>query len=450
MMVNSTTHSTRPPFFYGWIIVATAFMINVVAAPMNAVVVAFFISPISDDLGIGRSTVAWALTFRIAVAGLAAPFMGPLIDNYGARWLGTVAGIYTGITLIGLYFVDSVWSLYLMFALSGLMGFGAPGGSLLISVPVAKWFVVKRGRAMAIAIAGAPLGTVIGIFVAQMLIDNVGWRGAWLVFGVGVWGVMVPLFAIFMRRIPEDLGLHPDGAVTEVTTNSQGKSKLLEFQDASKREVDWPLRLVLRAPVMWMLVVAFGINQFVGSGTLVHRVGSFEAEGLSDSLIGVGIAVEPLTFLVMALLFGLIIERAVPRLIGALGLTLMVISVLPMLFFVDGQTYFIFIHSVLWGAGAGAGMNFMNVVWPSYFGRKHLGSIRGFILPITIITGGLGPPMFGYIIDSWGGYTMAWSLTVVSLTVAGGLYLFARPPKLKEVSVDTGGDDVDGRSLETN
>ena len=330
------------------------------------------------------------------------------------------------------------------------MGFGAPGGSLLISVPVAKWFVVKRGRAMAIAIAGAPLGTVIGIFAAQMLIDDVGWRGAWLGFGVGVWGVMVPLFAIFMRRIPEDQGLRPDGAITEVSTALQGKTGLPEPQGASKGEVDWPLRNVLRAPTMWMLVVAFGINQFVGSGTLVHRVGSFEADGLSDGLIGVGIAVEPLTFVVMALVFGMVIERAVPRFIGAFGLTLMIISVLPMLFFVDGQNYFIFIHSVLWGAGAGAGMNFMNVVWPSYFGRKHLGSIRGFILPITIIAGGLGPPIFGYIIDSWGGYSAAWTLTVISLVVAGSLYLFARPPSLTEVSVGTLDDGGDGQSLETN
>jgi len=45
---------------------------------------------------------------------------------------------------------------------------------------------------------------------------------------------------------------------------------------------------------------------------------------------------------------------------------------------------------------------------------------------------------------------MAWSLTVVSLIVAGSLYLFARPPKLKEVSVGTIGDGVDGRPLETN
>lgn len=183
---------------------------------------------------------------------------------------------------------------------------------------------------------------------------------------------------------------------------------------------------------MWMLVVAFGINQFVGSGTLLHRVGSFEADGLSDRMVSVGIAVEPLTFLVMALVFGMVIERAVPRFIGALGLTFMSISILPMLFFIDGQDYFIFIHSIMWGMGAGAGMNFMNVVWPSYFGRKHLGAIRGFILPITILAGGLGAPMYGYIIDHLGGYTMAWSVTLISMMAAGTLYLFARPPQLRD------------------
>ncbi len=417
-----------PHFFYGWVVVATAFLVNVVAAPMNAVVVAFFVGPLSEDLGVSRSAIAWALTFRIAVAGLTGPFMGPLIDKYGSRWLGAIAGVYTGATLIGLYFVDSIWILYLMFGLSGLMGFGAPGGSLLITVPVAKWFVIRRGRAMAIATAGAPLGTVAGIFIAQALIHSIGWRGAWVVFGLGLWAVMVPLFAVFMRRTPEDLGLKPDGAVEEPSSDNVS----VGGHATVSQEVDWPLRTVLRTRVMWMLVVAFGINQFVGSGTLLHRVGSFEADGLSDGVISVGIAVEPFTFLIMALVFGMVIERAVPRFIGALGLAFMSISILPMLFFVDGQNYFIFIHSIMWGMGAGAGMNFMNVVWPSYFGRKHLGSIRGFILPITILAGGLGAPMYGYIIDYWGGYSMAWSITLISMSVSGTLYLFASPPKPKE------------------
>ena len=442
MIADNTPQRREPRFFYGWVIVATAFMVNVVAAPMNAVVVAFFIGPISEDLGVSRSAIAWALTFRIAVAGLTAPFMGPLIDRHGARWLGTIAGVYTGATMLGLYFVDSIWSLYLVFALSGLMGFGAPGGSLLIAVPVAKWFVIRRGRAMAIAVAGAPLGTVFGIFIAQALIQGVGWRGAWLVFGLGLWAVMVPLFALFMRRTPEDMGLNPDGASAEPI-----RQRALEGAGGAppRVEVDWPLRKVLRAPVMWMLVLAFAMNQFVGSGTLVHRVGSFEADGLSSGLIGVGIAAEPLTFVVMALVFGMIIERAVPRFIGALGLTFMSAATLPMLFFVEGHNYFIFIHSFLWGAGAGASMNFMNVVWPSYFGRKHLGSIRGFILPITILAGGLGPPMYGYIIDSWGGYTVAWSVTVIAMIGAGTLYLFARPPQLKEPRVSPMGKDAIGQ-----
>jgi MFS family permease len=441
MNPDNTLQQKEPSFFYGWVIVASAFMVNVVGAPMNAVVVSFFIGPISDDLGVSRSAIAWALTFRIVVAGLTAPFLGPLIDRYGSRWLGTFAGVYTGATLMGLYFVDSIWSLYLMFALSGLMGFGAPGGSLLIAVPVAKWFVVRRGRAMAIATAGAPLGTVFGIFAAQALIHSIGWRGAWVVFGIGLWAVMVPLFAFFMRRTPEDMGLNPDGA-SSVPLSQSGANP-------TQGEVDWPLRKVLRAPVMWMLVLAFAMNQFVGSGTLVHRVSSFEADGLSDGLIGVGIAAEPLTFVAMALVFGMVIERAVPRFIGALGLTFMALAVLPMLFFVDGHNYFIFIHSFLWGAGAGAGMNFMNVVWPSYFGRKHLGSIRGFILPITIIAGGLGPPMYGYIIDSWGGYTVAWSVTLISMIGAGTLYLFAKPPKLRasrDSEVDGEGEGRAGES----
>ena len=100
------------------------------------------------------------LTFRLAVAGLTAPVLGVLIDRLGARVLGTIAGLVAGVCVIGLSAVHETWQFYTLAAISGFSGFGGPAGQLLTTVPVAKWFNRTRGRALAIASAGIPFGTV--------------------------------------------------------------------------------------------------------------------------------------------------------------------------------------------------------------------------------------------------------------------------------------------------
>src|SRR5207253_765518 len=92
-------------------------------------------------------------------------------------------------------------------------GFGVPSGALLTTVPIGKWFLFRRGRAMALATIGNPAGTVVAIGIAQTLIVTVGWRTAWLVLGLFLIAVAVPGMLLFMRRSPEDHALLPYGGV---------------------------------------------------------------------------------------------------------------------------------------------------------------------------------------------------------------------------------------------
>src|SRR6187402_342881 len=116
----------RPRYFYGWNIVLVALLMNVAASPTNAVAFSFFVAPMSDDLGWSRGALSLALTFRLGVAGFAAPLTGLLVDRIGARGIGTVAGAVAGVSMMALYFVDDLWLFYLLFAISGLSGFGGP------------------------------------------------------------------------------------------------------------------------------------------------------------------------------------------------------------------------------------------------------------------------------------------------------------------------------------
>ena len=79
--------------FYGWVIVATGWSANLVSSTMNPVVFSVFIDPMREDLDLSLSAMSWVIGIRMLVGGLAAPFMGRLIDKYGARWLGFFGGL---------------------------------------------------------------------------------------------------------------------------------------------------------------------------------------------------------------------------------------------------------------------------------------------------------------------------------------------------------------------
>src|SRR5690606_3620131 len=114
------------------------------------------------------------------------PVLGVMLDRYGPRVLGAIAGLMAGLSVLALAIVESVWAFYALFALSGLTGFGAPMGQLLTTVPVAKWFQANRGRAMAIAGIGLPVGTTAMIPIVALMIDEMGWRTSWAILGAFV------------------------------------------------------------------------------------------------------------------------------------------------------------------------------------------------------------------------------------------------------------------------
>ena len=254
--------------YYGWVIVATSMVINMATTPLNPVVFSFFIAPMSEEMGWTLGAVSLALTFRLFVAGATAPLIGIIIDRFGPKWLGLFAGLVAGVSLIGLAYTRQLWLLYLLFALSGGVGLGGgPGGNLLTLVPVAKWFITKRGRAMSIATTGMAIGTVMAIPAGQWMIQTIGWRQAWVIFGLLVPVIIAPLSLLFLRGSPSDLGLQPDGFRQKVPESSH---KSIEGRQDTTIETDWTAREALRHPVSWLILTAFSLSGFALAGTLLR------------------------------------------------------------------------------------------------------------------------------------------------------------------------------------
>ena len=196
--------------FYGWIIVLALAIVGAFNSLLAGSNFPLFVSPMINDLGMTYATFGWAHTGRLVATAFGSPLIGRVIDRFGSRVSLSIAGTLIGALIISLAFVNESWQLISIFILIGLIGF-IPGSNLYTAVPIAKWFVVKRGRAMSLAYIGTPVGIVIVVPLTQWILDNLGWRATWATVGLTGGFITVLVALILIRRKPEDMGLHPDG-----------------------------------------------------------------------------------------------------------------------------------------------------------------------------------------------------------------------------------------------
>jgi MFS family permease len=422
------TPPRRPTLFYGWVIVAVMAATGALSMAMGALNFGLFVKPMGDDLGIGRAVFGWAQSIRQIASAVTAPLVGGLIDRVGARVLLAAAAAITGGALACLALITDGWQLVALFGLMGIVGMNGPG-ALVTSVPVTKWFVRDRGRALAFMSLGIPAGGLIFVPLTQILIDAVGWRTAWLLLGIGGASVIVPLALLFVRRQPEDLGLVPDGRPAgDGAPAATGRSGPWPDRHAAADEHSWTRSEALRSSTFWRLVAVFSVVMLATNSVAVHRIPSFMDRGLDPRLISYATALDAAAAGLSTFAMGLLARRIPPRLIGAGGFLLLTLA--SALTIVAGDHPTLFLSMITFGLGIGVLMLMQNLLWADYFGRQHLGSIRGAVMPITLIFGGAGAPIAGYVRDATGSYTFVW-LVATGLMVCGAVVLALTPPPLQ-------------------
>ena len=388
-----------------------------------------FIKPMGDQLGIGRDAFGWAQTARQGASSVTSPIIGWLLDRFGSRVMLPVAALITGLAMVGLASMNHAWHLIVIFAIMGLVGMSGPG-ALVTSVPVLKWFVRDRGRALSYMSLGIPVGALLFVPLTQILIDEVGWRDAWVILAaIGV-AVIVPLSAVFVRRQPEDMGLLPDGDTSEPAVVQQEAG---EVDVRPAVEVSWTVHDAVRSPTLWRLVIVFSMVQLATGTVALHRIPDFMDRGLDPTLISLATAFDAVCAGAATFVFGMLVSRIPVRFLGGLGFSFLAgASVLTIY---ANNLPIMFISMAIFGLGIGGMMFLQNFIWADYFGRDSVGSIRGIVNPINLVVGGLGAPAAGYVYQIMGTYEPAWWAGVVLMSIGAVLTVATPPPKAKPISL---------------
>ena len=394
------------------------------AVGMGGVNFGLFVKPMESELGISQASFGLAHTARIVGVAVSAPFLGRLLDRYGPRGLLAVAGLLSGLSVLGLAHVTEAWQMIGLFAALGVIGL--QGGIMLYtSVPIARWFVRRRGRAMAWSFIGVPVGIAISGPLTQFSISHVGWRDTWTIFGsVGATAVVL-IALLVLRRRPEDMGLLPDGVSPDEAAREAAQAQARGAPSTSEHA--WTRREAVRTVAFWQLSVVFGLMMFGQSTMTLFRFPHFTERGIDEQLVAFTLTAEALTGVVVLFVWGMVMDRFRPHHVGVLGFVALTSAVL--LIMSTRAPLHMFVATTVYGIGIPTILNLQNVIWPAYFGRANLGSIRGLALPITLGLGALGAPMTGWFNDATGSYFPAWWGAVGVLVAAAVLVALTTPPR---------------------
>src|SRR5438128_4582981 len=205
--MNLPTPGAERRIFYGWWVVAAAFVITFLGFG-SAYTFSAFLEQLQRDFGASRGSVS--LVFSLAgflYFGLGI-VSGPLADRFGSRPLVLIGMILLGLGLALASAAQNLIEVYAAYSLGVGIGMGCAYVPAIGAVQ--RWFLRRRGFASGLAVSGIGVGTLAMPPLATALIAALGWREAYVALAV-LAAVVGGGAALLIENDPRERGLEPDG-----------------------------------------------------------------------------------------------------------------------------------------------------------------------------------------------------------------------------------------------
>jgi sugar phosphate permease len=416
--------SARLPFYYGWIVLACLCCAGFARQGPAVATLSIFVEPLTREFGWSRTALSGAVSLGGILAALSSPLIGPALDRSGARLALCLAVLVTGSSMMLLSLTQSLAMFYLFFCIARMNWAGA--FDLGIYSGVNSWFVARRAFATSIATVAQMAGLVAMPLIAQLAMQQHGWRGGWL--GIGITTLAVGLLPVwlFMVRRPEDLGLVPDRRAAESVRDGA-----LGAATADRAEPSFSRREAVGTSAFWLLLLYTILVYPVQAGASLHQAAHLIERGIEPTIAATIISTFSLMSAVASLACG-VLPRAVPiRYPLALTGGFLAAGTLAMLGISSpGQGYS---AAGLFGLGLGGLLTLLPIAWADYFGRKNFAAIRGLALSAQVLAQASGPLISGALRDWTGSYDRSLQFFTLLSCLSIAAALTARRPRALSV-----------------
>jgi MFS family permease len=420
----------RLPFFYGWVIIAVAFLTMALSVSARTAFSLMF-PPIVDEFGWDRGLAAGAFSFGFLVSAGISPVLGRLVDRRGPRFVIEIGTLITVAGLTGATLISAPWHLYGTLGL--LVGIGANCMSYSVhSQFLPYWFVRNRALAIGIAFSGVGVGAILILPWLQALILHEGWRTACWKLGLIALVVLVPI-NLLVAKSPESLGLLPDGE--RHTAAGAARKRPSNVVDAQWAAVEWTVPRAVRTGRFWWLALSFFAGGWIWYSVQIHQTKYLVEIGFDPMLAAWSLGVVAMAGIPGQIVLGALsdrIGREIVWTISSVGYAICYVALLLLAHTPSQPLLWIMVLSQgLLGYAVAA---VMGPIVAEIFEGPRFGSIFSLLMVALIGGGAVGPLVTGVLHDLTGTYTAAFALGIAFSAICAVGVRIAAPRKVRVVA----------------
>ena len=351
-----------------------------------------FLKPLAAEFSWTREDVSSAYGTMAIAAALSAPCFGYALDRVGVRrvvvpCMAIVGCAFASLALLG----GQLWQFLGTFAVLGVAATAlSPVGYVRA---VSTWFQKQRGLALGVVIGGGAVAGIVQAPIAHAIISAIGWRTAYVVIGLAILLIGVPVAAVLVREKPHERTTAPTAAAGAALHDG------------------------LRSRIFWTLVLVFFAASVALNGAIVHLSALLTDRGVSGASAALAISAMGGASLVGRLTTGWLLDRFFGGAVSFLLLALAATGTYLLTAadsFAEGAA-----AAALIGLGMGGELDVTPYLLSRYFGLRAFSTLYGFAFASSALAGAIGPILLGRTFDATGSYeTLLPKIAAFMLAVA--------------------------------
>ena len=368
------------------------------------------VGPVTSEFGWTRAEFQSAILFSSGLGALTSPFVGWLIDRFGARRVALPAMLGLG---VGFFIASSMqgelWMLFLAYGSIALLGAGTI--PVTWTRAIATSFSKRRGLALGLSLTGTGICASVAPHYTVWLTSEFGWRGAYIGLGLVPFVLVWPVLYFLFRPI-ESTGAEDNKVGQEAHQAHEG----LTLSEAAKSYRFWSL----------LLSILFAYMGFSGIGPNLFP--SMTDDGFSREQAATIQSVFGISIIVGRVVVGYLCDRYWAP--GIACVCLLMPTVGTLIFYGDQSFVMAAIASFTIGFAAGAELDLMAFLAAKYFGLKHYAKIYSVLYATLAVCSGTAPMAFASIYDITGSYDTGFvAATILFLAASMMVLALGRYPK---------------------
>jgi MFS family permease len=407
---------TETARFYGWWVVAAAFVTSGLTVGVPYYNIPFFYDYFQRAYGWSRAEI----TLGFPLAALLTIWLGPLlIHRFSPRKLIIAGSTLTAISLAGFARMGSdLWVYYALWVVftAGYMFSGPIPHQLIVS----HWFRRNRGKAMAVVYVGNGLMGSVGSLLVKPLTERFGFRAALVILGAIVLACW-PIALLVLRDKPADIGQFPDG---DSSPPAEAAVSSHSFADLFRSYSFWLLLIGSFCAIGAVGAINFHMKfVFLDEG--------FEKGPAADSAWRTASVLILWSSVAGRLLVGGLADRFSKKWVMAATFALVASSIPSLLLVRPHHETLLCLFAVVFGFGLGADYMLIPLMAAEQFGINSLSRAMAIILPVNTIGQTWLPYFVSILRDRLGSYFGAMGVVLI-IALAGAVAIVILPKRQSE------------------